>query len=275
MESAWKGPSAVILSEDIHKSVTYAQERQQRIVDLLKERSRLSVPELEGLLGASAATVRRDLLFLEAAGRVLRTHGGILSPEHGAGEVSYDRKSRRELRAKAAIAEAAAALVGEGESAFVDAGTTAFAAGVRLLSRRGITVFTNSVPLLSQRPAQGSRLVSVGGEVRPVSLALVGGDSTGWMRRLRFDVALVGASGIDPLLGPTTTELGEARVKGEAVRAARRAILLCDASKWEAPAPIRFADWSQLDAVVTDHRAAPAERAVLAARGVAVHRVSL
>jgi DeoR/GlpR family transcriptional regulator of sugar metabolism len=251
----------------------FAQERQQTIIRLLRERSRLSVPELVGELGASPATVRRDLTFLEDFGKIVRTHGGALSPGRSGSEVSYDRKSRQELSAKIAIAEAAAAMVEDGDSVFVDSGTTAFRTGVNLLGREGITLFTNSIPLLGQARSPGCRVVALGGEVRPVSLALVGGELLGWMHRIKFDLAFIGASGIDPKEGPCTTELGEAAVKGAAVRNSRRAVLLADASKWALKAPVRFSDWADFTDVVTDHRPSREEQATLARSQVRLHRV--
>lgn len=248
----------------------FAQERQQKIVEFLKERSSISVPELEKFLDASPATVRRDLGFLEDAGKIVRTHGGVLPRNHGDGEVSYDRKSRQELSAKKAIAEKAASFAKDGDTVFVDSGSTAFMVGMRLIGREKIEVFTNSVPLLSEARTGGCRVVSLGGEVRAVSLALVGAESLNWMRRIRFDVAFVGASGIDPERGPCTTELGESGVKGAAIRNARRSILVADGSKWEKMAPINFADWQDLDDVVTDHRSTAIEQSILSSQKVRV-----
>jgi DeoR/GlpR family transcriptional regulator of sugar metabolism len=251
----------------------FAQERQQKIIELLRERSRLSVPELVGELGASPATIRRDLTFLEDFGKIVRTHGGVLSPAMSDTEVSYDRKSRQELSAKIAIAEAAAAMVKDGDAIFVDAGTTAFRAGVKLLGRENITLFTNSIPLLSQARSPGCPMVALGGEVRSVSLALVGGELLGWMHRIRFDLSFIGTSGIDREKGPCTTELGEAAVKSAAVRNSRRAVLLADASKWVRAAPVRFADWADLSDVVTDYRPSRDEGEILAQGRIRIHPV--
>ncbi len=251
----------------------FAQERQQKIIELLKERARLSVPELVGELGASPATIRRDLSFLEDFGKILRTHGGVLAPGRSDTEVSYDRKSRQELSAKMAIAEAAATMAEDGDSVFVDSGTTAFRAGVKLLAREKVTLFTNSVPLLAQARSPGCRMVALGGEVRSVSLAMVGGELLGWMHRIRLDLAFLGASGIDPEKGPCTTELGEAAVKSAAVRNSRRAVLLADASKWVRTAPVRFSDWADFSDVVTDHRPSRAEAEILARSRTRIHQV--
>ncbi|MDR0902271.1 MAG: DeoR family transcriptional regulator, partial [Opitutaceae bacterium] len=120
----------------------FAHDRHRLILDTLRKRASLGIPELEALLGASPATVRRDLVFLEKVGKIARAHGAVLHPGRVNGEISFDRKSRSELNAKLAIAEAAAAIVREGDTVFIDAGSTTLETGRRLLSVPGLTVFT-------------------------------------------------------------------------------------------------------------------------------------
>jgi DeoR/GlpR family transcriptional regulator of sugar metabolism len=87
----------------------------------------------------------------------------------------------------------------------------------------------------------------------------VGAVSLAWIEKIRFDMAFIGASGVDPLAGPCTTELGEMAVKQAAIRNSRRVILLADASKWRTTAPLRFAQWEDIDMVYSDHQPTPAE----------------
>lgn len=250
-----------------------AQERQQLILTLLRDHSPLSVPELERRLRASAATVRRDLAFLEGMGKIVRTHGGLMHPDDATGEMPFDRKSRAALAAKQGLAEAAAAMAEAGCTVFVDAGTTALEAGRRLLARNDLTIVTNSIPLLSLRSTEGTRVVAVGGEVRQVSLALVGAGALEWVKRLKVDLAFLGTSGIDPAAGPTTTELSEGELKGLMVAKARRSVVLADASKWGRPATFRYAEWPQIHDLLTDYAPTRAERSVLSAHGTRLHVV--
>jgi DeoR/GlpR family transcriptional regulator of sugar metabolism len=253
-----------------------AHERHRILFDTLQKRSPLTVPELEKLLHASPATIRRDLTFLEKTGKIVRTHGGVLHPDHARGEVPFDRKSKAALNTKAALARTAAALVQPGETVFVDAGTTAFETGRRLLAVGNLTIFTNSIPLLAEavRVADTrSRVVALGGEVRAISQALTGGATLDWMDRLQVDIAFLGASGIDAAEGPSTTELSEAGVKGRMLACAKRVVLLVDASKWTQPAAIRYAGWAQIHDIVTDHVLTRAERAALAKSGTRLHVV--
>ncbi|MDF3057249.1 MAG: DeoR family transcriptional regulator [Rariglobus sp.] len=252
----------------------FAQERHQAILTALEKQPSITLTALEGLLKASPATIRRDLTFLEKLGKLVRTHGGVLHPDHAQGEVSFDRKSRESLEAKLALAKSAAALVKPGATVFVDAGTTTLEIGRLLVARPQLTLFTNSVPLLSERPAADTRLIAIGGEVRSVSLALTGAGALEWVRRLRPDFAFLGASGIDASGGPCTTELSEAGVKGAIAAGARRAVVVVDSSKWDQPAAIRYANWAQIHDVFTDRAFTRAERTALTSHGTTLHVVT-
>jgi len=252
----------------------FAQERHQAILTALEKHPSITLPALERMLKASPATIRRDLTFLEKLGKLVRTHGGVLHPDQAHGEVSFDRKSREALLAKLSLAKAAAALVKPGDTVFIDAGTTTLELGRILVGQPQLTVFTNSIPLLSERPADGTHLISIGGEVRVVSLALTGAGSLEWVRRITFDVAFLGTSGIDMARGPCTTELLEAGVKGAIASSARRVAVMADSSKWAKPAAIRYADWNQIHDLFTDRPFTRTERAALTAHGTSLHVVN-
>jgi DeoR/GlpR family transcriptional regulator of sugar metabolism len=106
-----------------------------------------------------------------------------------------------------------------------------------------------------------------------VSLALTGVLAQSWLENLRFDVAVLGASGLEGASGASTTEVAEAAVKTEALRRARRRILVAHAEKWGRPSAVRFASWGAFTDVVTDRALSREERAALSAAQVRVHTV--
>lgn len=250
------------------------QESDPLIPPALEPRSRLRPLERNGRRPLSGTASPREEGFFKSIARAPRPVIRESLPSQGErGELSFRRKTLRECASVAAIAATAAGLVRPRSSVFVDSDAIAFETGLRLLQGNGLTIFTNSVRLLNERPAHGCRLLSLGGELRLDSLALVGAEFMEEVCRLRFDFAFLGTSGIDAESGPCTNGLGEAGVKTAVIDGARRAILLADAPQWARSAPIRFADWPQIDEVITDHEATPREESVLASNGVTLRHV--
>ncbi len=128
--------------------------------------------------------------------------------------------------------------------------------------------------MLNVRRAGKAALISVGGEMREISRALVGSLAMDWLSHLRFDLVFVGASALDAMDGASTTELLEAAIKREVIARSRRAILLADHTKWMQRAPIGFAAWSAFSDFVTDQMPAPAIRAPLKHHRVKLHVVA-
>ena len=133
--------------------------RQQEILKIVRSAERLSVNELVDRLDASPATVRRDLIRLEEAGKILRTHGGVIDRRSLTDEPSFSVKRQRIPEVKRRIGRAVAAQIDPGASVFVDAGTTCLEAGLALLARGGYTIYTNSLPLLyhAGEPEEGGQ----------------------------------------------------------------------------------------------------------------------
>jgi len=231
-----------------------AQERQTRILTLLGKRRQLGFGELQTLTGCSPATLRRDITCLQQRDLLVRVHGGIVHPEAAAVEPNLIQKSRTAVAAKRRIAAVAASLVPEGATIFIDSGTTCLEAARLLRERPSLTIITNSLPILAGHSQFQARLIVVGGQRRAISGALVGNLAAAGLSRLRADVALVGASGLDAEAGPGATELLEKDIKAGWLSRSRRRILLCDATKWKSAATVCFAGWDELTDFVTDGR---------------------
>ncbi len=249
-----------------------AQERFQSISELLASRQKMTVHELQATLGVSPATLRRDLAKMEESGRVIRVRGAVVHPTYFRGEPSLAQKSRDSAAAKRAIARAAAELVPLQSTVFVDAGTTCLEVGRLLLARRDLTIVTNSIPL-SSRVHEGedaAKVIVIGGEVRPISGAMVGALALSWLEKLRADWCFVGASGLSESEGASTTELGEAAMKQAFLKRAKHKVLLADAKKWEQPVMVNFAAWNQFDYWITDEALETETKSNLEKQGVRV-----
>lgn len=216
------------------------------------------IGQLAAELGISTATVRRDLRRLTEEGLVARTYGGaIVQPRQA--ELTLHEKEAAHVPEKEAIARAAAEHVADGALVFLDAGTTVGALARRLASRGGLTILTgslNSIATLTR--AEENRLIVIGGEVRLSSQGMTGSIAETTLRQVSPDVAFIGAEGLVAGRGICCPTLEQCSIKSLAMRQARRAYILADASKLGAAA---FNYWAAAPpgvALITD-AGAPAD----------------
>lgn len=248
----------------------FAQERHNAIKKIVREHRRLNFTDLQALVDVSPATLRRDLTDLEKAGEVIRVHGGVLDPSYVRSEISFDERLLRNSAAKKAIACRVSSLIPPGASVFVDAGSTCLEAGKVLLGRKDIRIITHSVALIAASLHGQAELLCIGGELRRVSGALVGGSALGALSVIHADFALLGASGMDGE-GCSTTELSEAEMKRAILEHSGRRVLLADSSKWQETSTVRFAKWAEFGDWVTDRNVPPKDGKALKALGIAIH----
>ena len=196
------------------------------------------VEALAERLDVSVATIRRDLRRLVEEGRITRTYGGaVASPR--ALELTLEEKELSYRRQKDAIARLAAGQVTEGEVIILDAGTTTGRLAWHLRERRNLTVVTNGLSvLLALRDADGVEVVVLGGQLRHVNQALIGGLAEANLRQVMADRVFLGADGLAPDRGLNCPTLAQATLKGLMLHRAREAYVVADHSKlvsWRFP----------------------------------------
>jgi DeoR family fructose operon transcriptional repressor len=263
----------------------FAEERQQKIAELVAGSGRVSVTLLAELFRITTETVRRDLATLENAGTVRRVHGGAVAADRfSTTEESINVRAIQRPDQKKRIAEAALALVPQTSSGsiLIDAGSTTEVLA-DLLSRRTavepsaaetgaeLVVITHAVPIaarLSSTP--GIALQILGGRVRGLTQAAVGQATVDAAQRFRPDVAFIGTNGIHPSFGLSTPDPEEAAVKAAFVRSARRIVVLADSSKLDSETLVQFASLKDLDTLITDSEPSPELAAALTEAGVDV-----
>lgn len=249
-------------------------ERHRRICELVRAEGRVTVEQLAARFGTSQVTIRADLSTLETAGALTRTHGGALSiPDD---DQPLDVKQLQHRTEKLRIAEAAAALIRDGETIILDSGSTTaeVARRIRALELKSINVITNGLniaAILSDVPAV--RLIIPGGILRRESNSLTGPMAEAALDALQADRLYLGADGIDPRIGVMTPHLAEAELNGKMIKMSRQVVVVADSSKFGRRNISLIARTEQLHVLITD-RAAPVEAiAQLRARGVEVRLV--
>lgn len=227
-------------------------QRQNDILKLLSERGELTVKELCSLLYASAATIRRDLSELEAKGLLKRSFGGAVLTDSYTDQLPLAIRSATHIAEKKKIcAKAAAKYIHPGDTIFIDASSTTYFLAQYLKGIPDITVITNNPHLSIVLSEQKIRNFCTGGEMLNSSIALIGSEAEGFIRRLYANAMFFSARGV---CGNDISDSSKAERDIKAAMLARsdKHYFLCDTSKKEKRFTYTVADLSQVDEVVDE-----------------------
>ena len=232
------------------------------------------IAELVALTGASAVTIRRDLMELEERGALRRTHGGAQpAPSRGA-DFPFALRRSEDAEAKRAIADAAAALVGPGHAVFFDNGTTVLAIAHRL-EHANVTALAVSLHAAAALASHVQNEVIVpGGTVNADDLSFSGSEAVDAVRAMRFDVAFLGACSADPSHGLSVATRADAVVKRAVIAASARVVLVVTAEKLTRTSAHRFGSFADVDVLVTTADAPAAVLHEARSQGISVVTVS-
>jgi DeoR/GlpR family transcriptional regulator of sugar metabolism len=251
-----------------------AEERQREIVRAVRAAGSVDVNALAAELGVAKETVRRDLRTLEEHGLVRRTHGGAYPVESAGFETTLAFRATSQVPEKRRIAAAAAELLGDAETVFVDEGFTPQLIAEALPRDRPLTVVTASLPIAGTLAgAEDISVLLLGGRVRPGTLATVDHWTTKMLAGFVIDLAYIGANGISREHGLTTPDPAVSEVKAQAIRSARRIVFTGVHTKFGAVSFCRFADVCDLEAIVTSSLLPAAEAHRYALQGPQMIRV--
>ena len=211
--------------------------RYELILELIKDKKNIKLEELIEKLNVSEATIRRDLTFLEEAGKIKRVHGGAILIDSKEESLIYKKEIHSEEKEN--IGKFAASLVERGSTIYLDAGTTVFAMIKYLTGIENIKVITNGLTHIDELNNKKIETYLIGGKIKMLTGALVGASAVLSIKNFNFDLAFIGANGID-IDGYSTPDSEEALIKNEVVMKADKAYLLCDESKLYKKSLINF-----------------------------------
>lgn len=228
-----------------------------------------TVQALADAVGASLATIRRDLQILEREGAIDRVHGGARIAEGSSVEVAFQERAKRNLVAKRAIARAAYQVLVPHATIFLDAGTTVLQlARLIRLNPLPLRIFTNGLTVAQEFLNVPHLSVSViGGQLRSENVSLVGPEAEQMLDTLWFDQLFLGMSAVADDGALYSVDSAEASLNRRMLARSAVAHLLTDSSKFGTTATYRVGPLAT-SRVITDWRLSSDWRARLADMGV-------
>ena len=231
-------------------------QRQDRLLELLRQRGSAQLDELAEAVGVSASTVRRDLEAIEQRGLIERTHGGAVYTGEPADtprspSVALAARMNENVVAKQAIGAVAAALVQPNMTVMLDGGSTVVYAA-RQITARPIRVVTNSLTIAELfKDDDDAELLLTGGTLYPRTEVTTGAIATGTLAELHADLLLTSMAGLDEQ-SVYNINLAMARVEQVMMQQASHTVLLMDASKFGRRSLTRVAAAAEFDRILTD-----------------------
>lgn len=218
------------------------------------------VATLAAVLGASLATIRRNLTQMEAAGLVDRLHGAAQLAAAVRAEVGFKAREAHNLAAKRAIALAAYRRIRPGSTILLDAGTTVLQLARQIrLAPLPLTVVTNGLPVAQELADVAQvQLCLLGGHLRPGHLSVIGPLAEQMLRGLWVDECFLGASAIANDGTISGFDADEARLNACMADRSGQVTVLADHSKLDRRATYRVLNLASGCALITDRQPAPA-----------------
>lgn len=228
------------------------ENRQAFLLRYIERNQYISIDEITRLFSVTTQTARRDIMALEQLGKVRRLHGGatIATPID---PVTYRQRRVDNAPQKERIGSMVAELVPDGAAVFIDTGTTCEAIAHALVRRQDLRVVTYSLRVATILSENSNFVLAVpGGFVRPVDGGVFREDTAEFIRKFKFDYAIISVSGIDDDGDICDDDHGEVSAVSAALAQSGRTILAVDSSKFGKRAMVKLGSLQDIDILVTD-----------------------
>ena len=233
------------------------RERIEEIADLIDKRGKMSLTQLEEFFPhTSPMTLRRDLLFLEQAGKVIRVRGGAMSVKdvQKTSGVPYTKKTTMHTDEKIQIAMKAAGLIDEGACLFIDAGSTALYLA-KEMPDVACNVFTNGLAVATELSKKKNVSINLlGGPINKENLSTASSLSPLYFADANFELAIISAAAFTMENGFSCASQTEAELFKLVCKKAKYVYMMLDGSKVGKIKAYTFARPEDISVLITDEQ---------------------
>lgn len=231
-----------------------AQERYDKIIDLLNKNGSVKVAKLTKLFNVSVETIRRDLDHLEKIGYLKRVYGGAVSERFYNNQTSFDNRKKEHISEKVELAEIAASVIKEGQSLALDSSTTNLEL-VKILKKKfkKLTILTNSLSIVNELADMDDYvIILIGGLFKSKEYSFVGNILENKIDKLHVDTAFISVSGISIYEGLTDYDYDGIQIQKQFIKISQKVIILADSSKFDSVCLLKLADFEDINMIITD-----------------------
>jgi len=231
------------------------EERQELILNMLRDSRQVTVGELSDRFDVSEVTIRRDLSELAEHGYVKRAHGGAIATPIGPTTSPVIRRMNCQRQYKEAIGRAAAKLVQDGDTIFLGAGSTTAHVARQLVHHKDLTVVTNALNIANEfSSTEKVTVVVTGGILHKPELSLIGHIANQALGEVLVDKVIIAIPAISLETGLTNDYLPEVMTDRAILEMSKELIVVADATKFGKVESALVAPLQRITTLVTDDR---------------------
>ena len=226
--------------------------RQERMKQYIEEKNVVTIKELQALFpDVSLMTIHRDLDSLEKNGVAVKFRGGAKSVRHS-GDVEFNVRMHANNPGKNVMARKALELIQPHSAIFLDAGTTNLALA-KALPDMNLNIFTTGPSIALELCRLHNPVVTMCcGTMNRKNLAVSGQNTLEMLEKVNIDMAFIGVSGSSVEAGFTCGTEADMLVKRMVIRKARTSVVICGRDKLSCLMPYTFAEFSDVDYLISD-----------------------
>lgn len=227
------------------------RERQAYILHQVNLHNKVLSTDLSHHINVSDDTIRRDLQELAEAGKVIKVHGGALSPSfHNGNHTSREVYSYTQ---KKIIAQKAVSLIRDGMFVLTGGGTTIIELARALPPHLHATFISGSIPAIFEYMNHPNiDVIVIGDKISKNSRITVGLEAVSKIRQLKADLCFMGINAINIENGVSDNDWDVVQIKKAMVESAQKLVCLTIAEKINSQQPIQVCDCQKIDTLITE-----------------------
>jgi DeoR/GlpR family transcriptional regulator of sugar metabolism len=227
------------------------RERQAYILHQVNLHNKVLSADLSHHINVSDDTIRRDLQELADSGKLIKVHGGALSPSfHHGNQSSRDIYSYTQ---KKIIAQKAVSLIQDGMFILTGGGTTIIELARVLPSQLHATFISGSIPAIYEYMNHPNiDVIVIGDKISKNSKITVGLEAISRIRSLRADLCILGINAINLENGVSDNDWEVVQIKKAMIESSKRLVCLTISEKINSQQPIQVCDIQKIDTLITE-----------------------
>jgi DeoR/GlpR family transcriptional regulator of sugar metabolism len=245
-------------------------DRRSRIVQMVNRNGAVRVADLSRHFGISEVTIRNDLCELERMDLLERTHGGASRSSKSYYRLTLQERLAANRTEKQAIAGHVANMVNEGDTLFLNSGSTSCYVAQCLRGVKNLLVVTNSPMVAQEIGYTDCEVVLVGGSFNAPLSFTFGDDAVNQIAKYRANKFIFACDGVSAAAGIMTYNTHEVYVNRKFMENSSMIVAVADYSKIGRCSRIAIEPVACLDTLVTNSCADACELGAIKAMGVEI-----